>query len=38
VAGLSPAHRRLIGMLKDAIDPQGLMNPGCLLPATEIPS
>ncbi len=37
MAGLSPAHRRLVRTLKDALDPQGLMNPGCLLPATEIP-
>jgi FAD/FMN-containing dehydrogenase len=35
VAGLTPVHRRLIGTLKHALDPQGLMNPGCLLPATE---
>lgn len=35
VASLAPAHRRLIGALKSALDPQGLMNPGCLLPATE---
>lgn len=35
-AGLSPAHRGLVTALKSALDPKGLMNPGCLLPATEI--
>jgi len=34
-AGLAPAHRRLVTALKEALDPQGLMNPGCLLPPTE---
>ncbi|MER9891995.1 FAD-binding oxidoreductase [Mesorhizobium sp. M0119] len=34
-AGLAPAHRRLITALKTTIDPQGSMNPGCLLPPTE---
>ena len=34
-AGLAPAHRRLVTALKEALDPQGLMNPGCLLPSTE---
>jgi len=34
-AGLAPSHRRLVTALKQALDPQGLMNPGCLLPSTE---
>ncbi|MER9083021.1 FAD-linked oxidase C-terminal domain-containing protein [Mesorhizobium sp. M0895] len=34
-AGLAPAHRRLITALKTTIDPQGSMNPGCLLPPME---
>jgi FAD/FMN-containing dehydrogenase len=34
-AGMSPVHRRLVGALKDALDPNRLMNPGCLFPATE---
>ncbi|QKD04193.1 FAD-binding oxidoreductase [Mesorhizobium loti] len=34
-AGMSPVHRRLVGTLKDALDPNRLMNPGCLFPATE---
>ena len=33
--GMSPAQRRLVGTLKNAIDPNGLMNPGCLFPSTE---
>jgi len=35
-AGLSPTHRRLVASLKTALDPKGLMNPGCLLPPAEI--
>ena len=34
-AGLSPTHRCLVTALKTALDPKGLMNPGCLLPTTE---
>ncbi|MDX8497244.1 FAD-binding oxidoreductase [Mesorhizobium sp. VK4C] len=34
-AGLSPTHRRIVTALKTALDPKGLMNPGCLLPSTE---
>ncbi|MDX8451635.1 FAD-binding oxidoreductase [Mesorhizobium sp. VK9D] len=34
-AGLSPTHRRMVTALKMALDPKGLMNPGCLLPSTE---
>ena len=33
--GLSPVHRRLVATLKNALDPNKLMNPGCLLPTTE---
>lgn len=33
--GLSPVHRRLVAAIKSAIDPEGLMNPGCLLPPFE---
>ncbi|BAV52469.1 actin interacting protein [Mesorhizobium loti] len=34
-AGMSAVHRRLVGTLKDALDPDRRMNPGCLFPATE---
>ncbi|SFO80125.1 FAD/FMN-containing dehydrogenase [Mesorhizobium sp. NFR06] len=34
-SGLSPTHRRMVTALKNAFDPKGLMNPGCLLPSTE---
>ncbi|WP_292669962.1 FAD-binding oxidoreductase [Mesorhizobium sp.] len=34
-AGLAPPHRRLITALKNALDPAGLMNPGCLFPSME---
>ena len=34
-AGLSPVHRRLASAIKLAFDPEGLMNPGCLLPPSE---
>jgi FAD/FMN-containing dehydrogenase len=34
-AGMSPIHRKLVSTLKNAIDPGGLMNPGCLFPSTE---
>ncbi|MDX8448876.1 FAD-binding oxidoreductase [Mesorhizobium captivum] len=34
-AELSPTHRRMVTALKTALDPKGLMNPGCLLPLTE---
>ncbi|MBN9216509.1 MAG: FAD-binding oxidoreductase [Mesorhizobium sp.] len=34
-AGMSPVHRRLVTALKGAIDPNGLMNPGCLFAETE---
>ncbi|RUT87155.1 FAD-binding oxidoreductase, partial [Mesorhizobium sp. USDA-HM6] len=34
-AGLSPTHRHMVTALKTALDPKGLMNPGCLLPSTE---
>ncbi|WP_296744588.1 FAD-binding oxidoreductase [Mesorhizobium sp.] len=37
-AGLSPTHRRMTMALKAALDPKGLMNPGCLLPSTETSS
>jgi FAD/FMN-containing dehydrogenase len=32
---MTPVHRKLVTALKHAIDPGGLMNPGCLFPATE---
>lgn len=35
-SGISPAHRRMVTALKTSLDPKGLMNPGCLLPSTEI--
>jgi len=34
-AQASPVHRRLVRSLKAALDPQGLMNPGCFIPAEE---
>jgi FAD/FMN-containing dehydrogenase len=34
-AGLSPVHRRLVATIKSALDPEGLMNPGCLIPLSE---
>jgi FAD/FMN-containing dehydrogenase len=34
-AGMSAVHRRLVSTLKDALDPDRRMNPGCLFPATE---
>jgi FAD/FMN-containing dehydrogenase len=37
-AGLSPTHRRMAIALKSALDPKGLMNPGCLLPSMETSS
>lgn len=30
--GLSPTHREMMRAIKDAFDPVGRMNPGCLLP------
>ena len=37
-AGMSAVQRRLVSTLKDALDPGGLTNPGCLFPATETSS
>ncbi|BCH23217.1 FAD-binding oxidoreductase [Mesorhizobium sp. L-8-3] len=34
-ATAAPVHKRLMRSLKVALDPQGLMNPGCLLPAED---
>lgn len=34
-AGRSPVHRRLVAAIKSTFDPEGLMNPGCLLPPYE---
>ncbi|WP_421913410.1 FAD-binding oxidoreductase [Mesorhizobium sp.] len=33
--GMSPVQRHLVSTLKTAIDPSGLMNPGCLFPTAE---
>ena len=33
--GFSPVHRRLVAAIKSAFDPEGLMNPGCLVPPIE---
>lgn len=35
---LTDAHRRLVMTLKAALDPDNIMNPGCLIPSTEEPS
>ncbi|MDO5528194.1 MAG: FAD-binding oxidoreductase [Paracoccus sp. (in: a-proteobacteria)] len=37
-ARLDPARARLLGAIKDLIDPAGRMNPGCMLPAPDRPS
>jgi FAD/FMN-containing dehydrogenase len=34
-AAAAPVHKRLVRSLKTALDPQGLMNPGCLLPVED---
>jgi FAD/FMN-containing dehydrogenase len=34
-SGLSPVHRRLLSAVKDAFDPDSIMNPGCLFPGKE---
>ncbi len=34
-ATAAPVHKRLMRSLKAALDPQGLMNPGCLLPVED---
>ncbi len=34
-AGLAPAQRRMFTAIKAALDPDGLMNPGCLIPREE---
>lgn len=35
---LTDAHRRLVLALKSALDPDNIMNPGCLIPGIEDPS
>lgn len=34
-AGLEPVHRKMLSAIKSAIDPQGMMNPGCLIPLAK---